>query len=80
MEGRAQTRASVLGMEERRKKRTVAAFLCCRLITIGSWLEPTVIEPNHCQFMALIGSDEWLPKHYRFKPQTDSDVVLHCRF
>jgi len=26
MEGRAQTRASVLGMEERRKERMVAAF------------------------------------------------------
>ena len=28
MEGKAQTRASVLGMEERRKERTAAAFLC----------------------------------------------------
>ena len=43
MEGRVQTRASVLGMEERRKERMAAAFLCCRLITVGSWLEPTVI-------------------------------------
>ena len=24
------------------------SLLCCRLITIGSWLEPTAIEPNHC--------------------------------
>ena len=43
MEGRVQTRASVLRMEERRKKRTAATFLGCRLITVGSWLEPTVI-------------------------------------
>ena len=51
MEGRVQTRASVLRMEERRKERTAAAFLCCRLITVGSWLEPTVIEPNHCRLL-----------------------------
>ena len=44
MEGRLQTRVSVLGMEERRKERTAATFLCCRLITVGSWLEPTVIN------------------------------------
>ena len=25
------------------------SLLCCRLITIGSWLEPTVIDPNHCR-------------------------------
>jgi len=25
-------------------------------------------------------SDEWPPKHCRFKPQTGSDVVLHCWF
>ena len=43
--------ASVLGMEERRKKRTAAAFLCYRIITVGSWLEPTVIEPNHYWFV-----------------------------
>ena len=70
----------VLGMEERRKKRTAAAFLCCRLITVGSWLEPTVIDPNHCRLLAWTGSDKWPPKHYRFKPQTGSDVVLHYRF
>ena len=52
MEGRVQTRASVLGMDERRKERTTAAFLCCRLITFGYWLEPTVIEPNHCRLLA----------------------------
>ena len=38
------------GREE--KERTAAAFLCCRLITVGSWLEPTVIEPNHCRLLA----------------------------
>jgi hypothetical protein len=51
-EGRVQTHASVLGMEERGKERTVASFLCCRLITVGSWLEPTVIVPNHCPLLA----------------------------
>ena len=56
------------------------SLLCCRLITVGSWLEPTVIEPNHCRFVAWIGSAEWPPKHCRFKPQTGSDEVLHCRF
>ena len=80
MEGRVQTRVSVLGMEERRKKRTAAVFLYCRLITIGSWLEPTVIELNHCRFVAWTGSDKWPQKHCQFKPQTGSDVVLHCRF
>ena len=50
--GKGPNGASVLGMEERRKKRTAAAFLCCRLITVGSWLEPTVIEPNHCRLLA----------------------------
>ena len=79
MEGRAQTRASVLEIEERRKKRTDATFLCYRLITVSSWLEPTVIGPNHCRFVAWTGSDEWPPKHYRFKPQTGSDVVLYYR-
>ena len=63
MEGRAQTHASVLGMEETRKKRTAATFLCCRLITVGSWLEPTVIELNHCRFLAWTGSDKWPLKH-----------------
>ena len=27
------------------------SLLCYRLITIGSWLEPTLIEPNHCRFV-----------------------------
>ena len=26
-------------------------LLCCRLITIGSWLEPTMIEPNHYRLL-----------------------------
>jgi hypothetical protein len=67
-------------MEERRKERTAAAFLCCRLITVGSWIEPTVIEHNNCRLLAKTGSDEWPPKHCRFKPQTGNNVVLHCRF
>ena len=52
MEGRVQMRASILRMEERRKERTAAAFLCCRLITVGSWLELAVIEANHDRFVA----------------------------
>ena len=80
MEGRAQTRASVLKMEERRKKRTAAAFLCCRLITVGSWLEPTVIEPNHCWLLAWTGSDMWPSSHCRLETQTGSDSCHHCRF
>ena len=27
-------------------------FLCYRLITVGFWLEPTVVELNHCRFVA----------------------------
>ena len=80
MEGGAQTRASILGLEERRKERTAVAFLCCRLITIGSWLEPTVIESNHCQLLAWTGSDMWLSSHYRLEIQTGSDSCRHCRF
>ena len=51
MEGMVQTRASVLGMEERRNGREEDGYslLCCRLIIVGSWLEPTVIEHNHCR-------------------------------
>jgi len=52
MEGRAQTHASVFEMEERRKERMAAAFLCCSLITVGSWIEPTVIKLNHCRLLA----------------------------
>ena len=80
MEGRAQTHASVLGMEQRRKERTAAAFLCCRLITIGSWLEPTVIEPNHCRLLAWTDSDMWPSSHYQLETQTGSDSCHHCRF
>ena len=68
MEGRAQMCASVLEIEERRKKTIAVAFLWCRLITVSSWLEPTVIWPNHCRFVAWTGSDKWPQKHYRFKP------------
>ena len=78
MEGRTQTRASVLGMEEMRKKRTAAAFLCCRFITVGSWLEPTVIEPNHYRLLAWTGSDIWLSSHCWLETQTDSDSCHHC--
>ena len=60
MEGAAQTRASVLEMEEE----DGASFLYCDVITISSWLEPTVITPNHCRLLL----------------RTVSDVVLHCRF
>ena len=28
------------------------SLLCCRLITIGSWLELIVIELNHCWLLA----------------------------
>ena len=49
-------------------------------ITIGSWLEPTVIAPNHCRLLVRTGSDKWPPTHCRCKPQTNSDVVLHYRF
>ena len=28
------------------------SLLCCRLIIVGSWLEPTVIEHNHCRLLA----------------------------
>ena len=80
MEGMTQTCASVLGMEEMRKKRTAAAFLCCRLITVGSWLELIVIEPNHCRLLAWTGSDKWPPKHCWCKPQTNSDSCHHYRF
>ena len=27
-------------------------FVLCRLIIVGSWLEPTVIEPNRYRFVA----------------------------
>ena len=83
IEGRAQTCASVLRMEEMRKKRTAAAFLCCRLITVGYWLEPTVIDPNHCQLFACDLREEEgedgtsffvLPfNHYRFLARSNSD-------
>jgi hypothetical protein len=43
IEGRVQTRASVLGMEERRKKRMAAAFLCC--------------QAYHRRFLARTNSD-----------------------
>ena len=76
MEGKVQTRASVLGMKERRKERTAAAFLCCRLIIVGSWIEPTVIEPNHCRFVAWTGSVLVGTHHCRFKPRADSDWAL----
>ena len=49
--GKGPKRASILGMEDMRKKRMAAGFLCCSLITVGSWLEPTVIEPNHCRLL-----------------------------
>jgi hypothetical protein len=57
-----------------------ASFLYYHFITVGSWLEPTVIAPNHCRFLARTESDKWPPAHYRCKPQTSSDVVLHCQF
>ena len=28
------------------------SLFCCRLITVGFWLEPIVIEPNHCRLLA----------------------------
>ena len=34
------------------------SLLCCRLITVDSWLKPTVIELNHCRFVASTGGDE----------------------
>ena len=56
------------------------SLLCCRLITIGSWLEPTVIEPNHYWLLAWTGSDMWPSSHCRLETQTDSDSCHHCRF
>jgi hypothetical protein len=56
------------------------SFLYYHFITGGSWLEPTVIAPNHCRFLARTGSDKWPPTHYRWKPQIGSDVVLHYQF
>ena len=57
-------------------------FLNCHLITVGTWLDLTMIAPNHCWFLARTGSDKWPITHCWCKPQTgsDSDVVLHYRF
>ena len=43
MEGAAQTRASVLEMEEE----DGASFLYCDVIAVSSYLEPTVIAQHH---------------------------------
>ena len=56
------------------------SILCCRLITVGSRLEPTVIEPNHCRLLAWTGSDIWPSSHCRLETQTGSDSCHHCRF
>ena len=57
-----------------------ASFLYCYFITVSSWLEPIVIAPNHCRLLDRTGSDKQTSSHYRCKPQTRSDVDLHCRF
>jgi hypothetical protein len=54
--------------------------LCYRIMTVGSWLEPTVIEPNHCRLLAWTGSDMWPSSHCRLETQTNSDISHHCRF
>jgi hypothetical protein len=56
------------------------SFLYCDVITVGSCLEPIVIAQHHWQFLARIGSDKWTSSHCRCKPQTGSDVDLHCQF
>jgi hypothetical protein len=80
MERGSQTRASVHRMEERREKRTSNSFLYCHFITVGSWLEPTVIAPNSYWFLARTGSDMWLSTYCQLQPQTGSDVDLYYRF
>jgi hypothetical protein len=57
-----------------------ASFLYCHFITVGSWLEPTVIAPNHYRFLVRTGNDKWPSTHCRCKLQTGSDVVLHYWF
>jgi hypothetical protein len=56
------------------------SFLYCHFITVGSWLEPTVIEPNHYRFLARTSNDKWPSTHCRCQLQTSSDVDFHCRF
>ena len=80
MVGRAQTRTSILRIEERRKERMAVAFLCGGLITVGSWIEPTVIDHNHCWLLAWTGSDMWPSSHYQLETQTGNDSCHHCRF
>ena len=56
------------------------SFLYCHFITVSSCLEPTVIAPKQCRFLARTGSDMWPLTQCRLQPQTGSDVDLHCRF
>ena len=62
------------GMRGRRQL-FVLLFYHCQFLA-----RTTVVAPNHCRLLVRTNSDKWPPSHYRCKPQTGSDVVLHYRF